>query len=276
MHWLIYALIATSIMGIITYFLLPKVLNALGIHPHYSMPSFNLSGKRALLITTSHAKLGNTGRATGLFSSELTVPYYAFSDANMLVDIASIKGGAIPVEKDSIKWPLATPQDYRFQKDSTAMSKLTQSIPIEDIDPSQYDVVFIAGGWGAAYDLAQSDRLAKLVSEANANNAIIGSVCHGALGLVNAKDKDGETLVKGRRISAVTDKQLQQLGVTMTPLHPETELRKRDAIFEANTAFRDMMATHVAIDGNLVTGQNQNSGAETSHRILELLSQQAK
>jgi len=29
--------------------------------------------------------------------------------------------------------------------------------------------------------------------------------------------------------------------------------------------------TNALVDGNLVTGQNQNSGYETSHRILELL-----
>jgi putative intracellular protease/amidase len=29
----------------------------------------------------------------------------------------------------------------------------------------------------------------------------------------------------------------------------------------------------VVVDGNLVTGQNQNSSAETIHRILEILSQ---
>jgi putative intracellular protease/amidase len=27
----------------------------------------------------------------------------------------------------------------------------------------------------------------------------------------------------------------------------------------------------VAVDGNLVTGQNQNSGAEAAHRVMELL-----
>ena len=32
-----------------------------------------------------------------------------------------------------------------------------------------------------------------------------------------------------------------------------------------------MLATHVVADGNIVTGQNQNSGYETAHRVLEIL-----
>ena len=96
-------------------------------------------------------------------------------------------------------------------------------------------------------------------------------MCHGALGLVSAKGQDGEALIRGRRVTGVTDRQIKQLGVTVTPKHPETEMRKVGAAFEANTAGIEMLATHVVVDGNLVTGQNQNSGYETSHRVLELL-----
>jgi putative intracellular protease/amidase len=61
------------------------------------------------------------------------------------------------------------------------------------------------------------------------------------------------------------------LGIRVTPKHPETELRKVGANFESQTAFKDVFATHVVVDGNIVTGQNQNSSYETSHRILEIL-----
>lgn len=247
----------------------------MGFHAHYDIPDFDLEGKRALIVTTSHDTLGETGRATGVFASEMTVPYYAFLDAGLEVDIASIKGGEIPVEPFSMGWPLATREDLRFKNDDAAMGKLTNSIPIDAIDADVYDVVFIAGGWGAAYDLAQSADLAKVVSEANANGAILGSVCHGALGLVNANDVDGTPLVEGRRVTGVTDKQVAELGIQITPKHPETELRAAKAIFESETKWRDFFATHTVVDGNLVTGQNQNSGYETAHRILEKLAAQS-
>ncbi|OJI92966.1 putative intracellular protease/amidase [Planktotalea frisia] len=271
MFWLKIILIAIPILAIVVYFGLPRALSAMGLHPHYDIPEFDLAGKRALVITTSHDTLGETGKATGVFGSEMSVPYYAFLDAGMEVDIASIKGGEIPVEPRSMSWPMGTDADYRFKKDTVAMAKLTNSISVADVDISKYDAIFLSGGWGAAYDFAQSKDLAALVTAANADGDVIGSVCHGALGLVNAKDTDGTPLLEGRTVTGVTDNQINQLGISMTPKHPETELRAAKANFEANTAFRDMFATHVTVDGNLVTGQNQNSGAEAAHRMLEIL-----
>lgn len=263
---------------VIIYFGLPKALNTFGLHPHYDMPSYDLSGKRALIVTTSHGVLSEElgdkdAKATGVFGSELSIPYYALLDAGIEVDIASVKGGGIPIEPNSMGWPLAAAEDKRFKRDAVALAKIAHSIPISQIDITKYDVVFMSGGWGAAYDLGRSAELADVVTKANAKDAVIGSVCHGALGLINAKAKDGSSLIAGRNVTGVSDLQVKQLGIDVTPLHPETELRKAGANYESNTAFRDIFATHVVVDGNLVTGQNQNSSAETIHRILEILSQ---
>ena len=88
---------------------------------------------------------------------------------------------------------------------------------------------------------------------------------------MNARAVDGAPLIEGRRVTGVTDKQVEELGIQITPKHPETEMRAKKAVFEAETRWRDFFATHTVVDGNLVTGQNQNSGYETSHRILEKL-----
>ena len=272
MSWLKIILIAIPVLTIVVYFGLPRALNMMGLHPHYDIPEYDLAGKRALIIATSQDTLGDTGKETGVFGSELTVPYYAFLDAGMEVDLVSIKGGEIPVEPRSMGWPLGTEADFRFKKDTVAMAKLTNSISVKDVDITKYDAIFLAGGWGAAYDFAQSEDLAALVTAANAGGDVIGSVCHGALGLVNAKNTDGTPLIEGRTVTGVTDTQINQLGISITPKHPETELRAAKANFEADTAFRDMFANHVRVDGSLVTGQNQNSGAEAAHRMMELLS----
>ena len=276
MSWLRYALGTIAVLAVIIYFGLPLTLRAMGFHPHYEMPEFNLAGHRALIVTTSYDTLGETGRATGVFGSEMTVPYYAFLDAGLEVDIVSIEGGEIPVEPLSMNWPLATAEDRRFRSDPAAMEMLLNSRAISEVDPDAYDVIFLAGGWGAAYDLAQSAELAEVVTRANANGAILGSVCHGALGLVNATNLDGSPLIEGRRVTGVTDKQVEELGIQITPMHPETEMRATNAAFEAETRWRDFFATHTVVDGNLVTGQNQNSGYETAHRILDLLAERSR
>ena len=257
---------------------LPTLVHKAGLHPAYSGPTVELPRKRALIITTSHgvlAPVGETeGDPTGVAASEMTHPYYTFLDGGMDVDLASIKGGEIPIDPETINRVVRTAEDERFLNDSIAMSKAKYSIPIADVDITAYDIVFISGGWGASYDLAQSPVLGEMVSDAyyGAKDAIIGGVCHGVLGLVNARTTDGSLLVAGRRMTGVTDKQIKELGIEVTPKHPETELRKAGALFESQSAFRDLFASHVAVDDErrFVTGQNQNSGLEAAHVMMQV------
>ncbi|MAI94993.1 MAG: type 1 glutamine amidotransferase domain-containing protein [Halieaceae bacterium] len=261
---------------------LPTILHAAGLHPIYEGTAVALPGKRALIITTSHsvlAKPGETeGPETGVMASEFTHPYYTFLDGGMSVDMASIQGGVIPIDPQTLSYPVATPEDKRYLNDSIAQAKAQNSLAIADVDMRLYDIIFISGGWGAAYDLAQTPAMAAQVTEAyyGQRAAVIGGVCHGVLGLVNAKDLDGNTLIAGRRMTGVSDKQIKELGIEMTPLHPETELRRAGALYESQTAFRDIFATHVVVDKEqrFVTGQNQNSGLETAHRMMQVISEQ--
>ena len=272
-----------TIVGI-TLLALPTILHKAGLHPEYNGPTTKLPGMRALIVTTSHDVLaapGETeGPATGVMASEFTHPYYTFLDGGMEVDIASIQGGQIPIDPATLGFPVKSPEDERYLNDPVAQAKVKNSIPIADVDIEQYDIVFLSGGWGAAYDLAQSPALAQKVSESyyGDKEAVIGGVCHGVLGLVNARARDGELLIAGRRMTGVTDKQIKELGIEMTPLHPETALREAGVVFESQTAFRDMFATHVTVDDEerFVTGQNQNSGLETSNVMMQVLAERTE
>lgn len=258
--------------------LLPQLLTLVGYHPNYVKVEYQLVGKKALIVTTSHKTLGATvddteGAETGVYPSEMTIPYYEFLDAGMQVDLASIEGGEIPLEPVGTRWPLVSHQDQRFFADKDAMAKLEGSMAIEDVDFLDYDIIFIAGGWGAAYDIATSELLGDKITAANAEDILLGSVCHGALGFRLAEEVDGRPLVDGKRVTGVTDKQVEELNIQITPYHPEEELRKQGANFQSETAFRDFFATYVAVDGNLVTGQNQNSSGETAQTLLALLAE---
>lgn len=252
---------------------LPKILNLIGFHPDYEKGEYDLSGKKALIVTTSHGILGDSGKATGVYGSEMNIPYYEFLDAGMTVDIASIEGGEIPIEPVSLRYPLVTPADKRYLEDEEALEKVRNSLKIDDVDFLDYDIIFLAGGWGASYDLGYSEILGEKITQANAEGILLGSVCHGALGFLKAEKADGTPLVEGLAITAVSDKQVEELGITATPMHPETELKKLGADYQKNTAFRDFFATLVVTDGNIVTGQNQNSSGETAQTLLKLLSE---
>jgi len=254
---------------------LRKLLGKAGFHPEDpNAADIDVTGKRALVIATNHGVL-DVGKPTGVFASEMTVPYYAFLDAGMGVDIASPNGGVIPVDPQSLKPVVRTPADDRFLADDRFREQVTNSLAIAETKMRDHDLVFLAGGWGAAFDFATSNALAGAITEANGLGKVIGGVCHGPLGLVNAVDADGEPLVKGRNVSAVTDKQVRQLGIESTPFHPETELRRKGAAFQSKTARREVLANHWVVDGNLVTGQNQNAGPMVARGMMQLLDQEA-
>ncbi len=276
----IYGLVAAVALVVLFAIFLPSILHALGFHPDYEGEQYDLTGKKALIVSTSHGVLNKpgdtTGQATGVFASEMTIPYYEFLDANMEVDVASIQGGEIPIDPYSFYYFLKSPQDERFSKDETFQAKVKNSIPVKGVDFKQYDVVFFAGGWGAAYDM-NSDFIAEKVSEAYYNSDVIfGSVCHGALAFTEAKDKNGDYLIKGRPMTGVTQKQIKTFGIEYTPYHPEEELKKAGAIYKANQEKRiDQFATITVIDQEkrFITGQNQNSSHETAQLIMKTLNE---
>ena len=253
-----------------------RALQRLGIHPEDpDAVELDLSGRRALVVATNHGTL-SVNKQTGVFGSELTVPYYEFLDAGMEVDVASPRGGDIPFDPSSFKPPIRSHHDDRYMVDDELQAKCMDSLPIADVDIDSYDIVFFAGGWGAAWDLGTSDEVGDQVTKAAANGAVLGGICHGPLGLLKAKTADGEPLVKGRRLTAVTDRQVQQLGISHTPQHPETELRNAGADFESTThKLRDMFANHVVVDGDLITGQNQNAGLTVSREMMQRVLEKA-
>jgi len=260
----LFILLCVLVLGAIIFAAaLPSILKSQGLHPDYAGPSYELPGRET------------KGKKTGVFGSEISVPYYDFQDAGMDVDVASIKGGEIPIDPMSYKFMIITDADKRSRKDDVFQNKVTKSLKIDNVDFTEYDVIFLAGGWGAAYDLGQSDVLAEKISTAYyESNAIIGGVCHGPLGLIKAKDESGNLLIAGRKMSGVTDKQIKELKINFTPLHPESALRAAGAKFEASTASKDLFATHTVVDdeGRFVTGQNQNSGHATAHEMMRLAS----
>ena len=276
-------IIAAIVIILVSFFAflsqLPNILHQAGLHPDYAeSKTYDLKGKKALIITTSHDVLNHrgekTGKPTGVFASEMTVPYYEFQDAGMHVDLGSIKGGEIPIDPQSFLFMIKSTSDSRYLEDPEFQNKARTSFKIDDIDFTSYDIIWLAGGWGAAYDLGQSQVLGKKVSQAYyAQKPLIGSVCHGALGLIQARDTLGNFLITGRTMTGVTDKQLIELGITQTPLHPESELRKLGVNFKSKTGSRDLFQTLTVVDEErrFVTGQNQNSGHETAQKLMSIL-----
>lgn len=224
---------------------------------------------KILMILTSHAVMGDTGKPTGVWFEELATPYYAFIDAGAQVDIASIQGGKLPIDPRSIQPAGENAQSVeRFLKDAVAMEKIETSPSIEGLSVADYDAVFLPGGHGTMWDLPESKDLATLISRAWSDGKVVAAVCHGPAGLVEAKDAEGNPIVAGRRVSAFTNSEEDAVGLTdAVPFLLETRLRKLGARFELGPDFQP----YAVRDGRLVTGQNPASSYEVARLTLEAI-----
>ena len=129
---------------------LPGLLRSLGLHPSFEGQRYLLPEGRALIIATSHDRLGEGGAETGVAASELTAPYYEFKGGRVDVDIASIRGGKIPFDPVTLSRFIRTHYDERYLEDPVLQSKVQNSMRIDDIDFTRYDVIYLAGGWGGS------------------------------------------------------------------------------------------------------------------------------
>lgn len=104
---------------------------------------------KSLIITTSNNKLGDTTNKTGVWLEDLAAPYYVLKDGGEFITLVSPKGGQIPLDPNSNSTAVATEDTIRFRQDSQAMYHLSHSLPINEVNAEDFDLVFLSGGYGA-------------------------------------------------------------------------------------------------------------------------------
>lgn len=224
---------------------------------------------KILVVLTSHATAGASGQPTGLWLEEFTTPYYAFVDAGAQVEVASIAGGAVPIDPHSIEAAGKNPASVeRYLKDKALRARVEESKTIEGLRAADYDAIFMPGGHGTMWDLPTSIALARLLGEAWGEGKVVAAVCHGPAGLVNVKDEKGQPLVAGRRVAAFTNSEEVAANMDKTvPFALETRIRDLGARYESGPDFQPFAVR----DGRLVTGQNPASSEKVAELVLQTL-----
>jgi putative intracellular protease/amidase len=224
---------------------------------------------KMLFVTTSHDKMGSTDHPTGSWVEEVAVPYYLLADAGIAVTIASIAGGAVPFDPNSQKPDaVKAPAAQRFIKDAAVQAALQTTPALADVNPDDFDGIFLPGGHGVMWDLPENKILADLLKTYDSEKKIIAAVCHGPAGLVGALRADGQPLVAGRKVTGFTDSEEKAVGLDhVVPFLLETKLRELGGVFESGGDWQP----HAVRDGHLITGQNPMSSERVGEEILAAL-----
>ena len=223
---------------------------------------------KVLFVTTSHDKMGDTNYRTGVWLEELAAPYYVFTEAGFGLTIASPDGGPVPLDPKSESIIVATQRTKRFLKDEEAMNFLSNSIPLGEVEAEDFDAVFLPGGHGPMWDIADNKTVRKLLEAFNNANKPIASVCHGVVGLLALQDDNGELLIKGKQLTAFSNSEEESAGLAkVVPFLLESRLISLGAIYSKESNY----TSHVVTDGNIITGQNPASSEGVAKKIVALL-----
>lgn len=224
------------------------------------------NGKKIIIVLTNHEQLGDTGRKTGFYLSEVSHPYEEFRKAGFDVDFVSPSGGPAPMDGVDRK----DPTNAAFLDDAGLVERTRRTFAASEVDAAKYAAIFYAGGHGAMWDLPSSVALQSLTARIYDHGGIVAAVCHGPAGIVNVRLGNGNYLVAGKRVTAFTDAEEAAVGLTsVVPFLLEKRLKERGAEFAGAPNFQE----NVVISERLATGQNPASARKLARLVVQGLQQ---
>lgn len=222
-----------------------------------------------LAVSTSAHRYQETGIHTGMWLSEYTHFYDTITKAGHDVDLASVAGGAVPLDPVSLQAPymLMGGTNKRYE-DADFMEHLDTTPALADVDLDPYAGIYLIGGHGAMLDFDDEALKAALAHFASGGK-IISAVCHGPAGLLDVPLPDGTHLLDGKKVTGFTwiEEKLARRSSDV-PFSLEERLSAEAGEF---VKARVPMTRHVVVDGRLVTGQNPTSATGVAEAVLELL-----
>ncbi len=223
---------------------------------------------KVLIVLTSHDRLGDTGNKTGFWLEELATPYYVLKDAGAELTLASPKGGQPPMDPKSDLPENQTENTKRFRADDAAQSQLANTKKLTDVSADDFDAVFYPGGHGPMWDMPDNATSITLIEAFVKADKPVSAVCHAPVALTNVRGKDGEYLVKGKRVTGFTNTEEAAVGLDhVVPFLLEDRLKERGGIYSK----ADDFAPYVLGDALLITGQNPASSGPAAEELLKLL-----
>ncbi len=227
---------------------------------------------KILMVLTSHDRLGDTGKKTGFWLEEFAAPYYVFKDAGATLTLASPKGGQPPLDPKSDEPDAQTEATRRFRADPQAGQALANTTTLSGVKAQDFDAVFYPGGHGPLWDLAEDADSIRLIETMLAAGKPVAAVCHAPGVLKGVKGPNGESLVKGKRVTGFTNTEEEAVGLTkVVPFLVEDTLKQLGGEYSK----ADDWQPYVLTDGLLVTGQNPASSEEGARALLALLRQRS-
>ncbi|MCG3174396.1 MAG: Molecular chaperone Hsp31 and glyoxalase 3 [Myxococcota bacterium] len=247
-------------------------------------PSNKNKPKRVAIVIANPATSSTTGWPVGFWWSELTHPYHAFHEAGYEVEVFSPAGGRCEADgmsdpRDASGYSASDLISMGFISTPGLAALVEKTKPVVEINAARFDAIVVAGGQAPMFAFDKALELQKKFVEFHEAGKIACALCHGVALLRYAKLSNGELLAKGKTVTGFAnveedfaDNAVWEMGALprgkhLMPWRIEDELKKIGANFVQAGMWRGFAVR----DGNLITGQQNFSGAETARLIIETL-----
>ncbi|MBV9917589.1 MAG: type 1 glutamine amidotransferase domain-containing protein [Solirubrobacterales bacterium] len=238
--------------------------------------------KRAAIVISNPGESTTTGWPVGFWWSELTHPYFKFTEAGWEVDIFSPAGGkceadAMSDPEDASQWQAEDVISRGYKHDPGFVKRIESTRGVDELKVEDYDVLVVAGGQGPMFTFEKAENLQRKFAEFYESGKVTAALCHGTAILRYAKLSNGQPLVTGKTVTgfanveedfadeAVWDAGALERDKHVMPWRIEDEVKK----LGANYIQAGLWKGFAVRDGNLVTGQQNFSGSEVADVILE-------
>ncbi|MEZ4389727.1 MAG: type 1 glutamine amidotransferase domain-containing protein [Polyangiales bacterium] len=247
-------------------------------------PSNKNQPKRVAIVIANPATSSTTGWPVGFWWSELTHPYYAFHEAGYAVEVFSVAGGrceadAMSDPRDASGYSASDLISLGFIHTPALAALVESTRPVAEIDVARFDALVVAGGQAPMFSFEGAAALHQKFAEFYEAGKVAAALCHGVAVLRYARLSNGEPLAKGKTVTGFAnaeedfaDEAVWSMGALprdrhLMPWRIEDELKKLGANFVQAGLWRSFAVR----DGNLITGQQNFSGTETAHLVIETL-----
>lgn len=218
------------------------------------------------MILTSHADLTDKKEQTGVWLSTFTDAYYAFIEAGFEVTVASPRGGKLPIDPLSEHNDHITHEVTIYRDDFMAQMEIGNTWSLEEVGTTTFDAVYVAGGHGALWDLADNPQLGRLFYESLLNETPVAMVGHGVAAMLSLA-KFRPTVLNGLRITGFTDTE-----EALLKRHAYLPFKLKDRLKDAGAEFTQAIipfTPHIETDGIFITGQNPASATMAAQALVE-------
>lgn len=186
---------------------------------------------------------------------------------NYDVDFVSPKGGRVEFSMDPIGISSYTIKYEGF------LDRANNSLAPGDVDPGEYDAVFIGGGYGSLFDVASDRKLLSVIAMIYQGGGVVGGCGHGPGGFANVVLNNGDFMVAGKKVAGFPNstektKAWAEHG-NLLPFLVEDQLRKNGAeiINKENIADKN----EVIIDQRKVSSMFLPSAAAVAKEMILLM-----